>query len=157
MRAVVTRVCSARVTVRTGGELLGRCGRGFLVLLGVRYGDTEEEARKIADRICGLRVFEDGNGKMNRSVQDVCGGLLVVSQFTLLANYRHGNRPDFLGAAAPAEAERLYRLFLERAAETVPVQHGQFGADMQVSLCNDGPVTIVMDSEVLKPGAGTSK
>ena len=83
---------------------------------------------------------------MNRSVQDVGGGLLVVSQFTLLANYRHGNRPDFLGAAAPAEAERLYRLFLERAAETVPVQHGQFGADMQVSLCNDGPVTIVMDS-----------
>ncbi len=84
-------------------------------------------------------------------------GCWLCPSSLLLANYRHGNRPDFLGAAAPAEAERLYRLFLERAAETVPVQHGQFGADMQVSLCNDGPVTIVMDSEVLKPGAGTSK
>ena len=155
MKAVLQRVSAAQVDI--SGETVGKIGRGFLVLLGVAQGDTEEDLDRLLAKILRLRVFEDGNGKMNRSVQDVGGGLLVVSQFTLLANYRHGNRPDFLGAAAPAEAERWYRLFLERAAETVPVQHGQFGADMQVSLCNDGPVTIVMDSEVLKPGAGTSK
>ena len=138
MKAVLQRVSAAQVDI--SGETVGKIGRGFLVLLGVAQGDTEEDLDRLLAKILRLRVFED-----------------VVSQFTLLANYRHGNRPDFLGAAVPAEAERLYRLFLERAAETVPVQHGQFGADMQVSLCNDGPVTIVMDSEVLKPGAGTSK
>ncbi len=155
MKAVLQRVSAAQVDI--DGETVGRIGRGFLVLLGIAQGDTEEDMERLLAKILRLRVFEDENGRMNRSVQDVGGGLLVVSQFTLLANYRHGNRPDFLGAAAPAEAEPLYRLFLERAAQTVPVQHGRFGADMQVSLCNDGPVTIVMDSEVLKPGAGTAK
>lgn len=149
MKAVLQRVTRAQVDI--DGETVGQIGKGFLILLGVAQGDTEEDLDRLLAKICKLRVFEDENGKMNRSVQDVGGSLLVVSQFTLLANYRHGNRPDFLGAAAPAEAERLYELFFARAAETVPVQHGRFGADMQVSLCNDGPVTIVMDSDVLRP------
>lgn len=148
MKAVLQRVKQAQVDI--DGETVGRIGQGFLILLGVAQGDDEQDLDRLLAKILKLRVFEDENGKMNRSVQDVQGELLVVSQFTLLANYRHGNRPDFLGAAAPAEAERLYELFLERAARTVPVQHGRFGADMQVSLCNDGPVTIVMDSDVLK-------
>ena len=152
MKAVLQRVSAAQVDI--DGETVGKIGKGFLILLGVATGDTEEDLDRMLAKILKMRVFEDENGKMNRSVQDVGGSLLVVSQFTLLANYRHGNRPDFLGAAAPSEAERLYCLFLERAAQTVPVQHGRFGADMQVSLCNDGPVTIVMDSEVLKPGTG---
>lgn len=149
MKAVLQRVTRAQVDI--DGETVGQIGKGFLILLGVAQGDTEEDLDRLLSKICKLRVFEDENGKMNRSVQDVGGSLLVVSQFTLLANYRHGNRPDFLGAAVPAEAERLYELFLARAAETLPVQHGRFGADMQVSLCNDGPVTIVMDSDVLRP------
>lgn len=149
MKAVLQRVTRAQVDI--DGETVGQIGKGFLILLGVAQGDTEEDLDRLLSKILKLRVFEDENGKMNRSVQDVGGSLLVVSQFTLLANYRHGNRPDFLGAAAPAEAERLYERFLARAAETVPVQHGRFGADMQVSLCNDGPVTIVMDSDVLRP------
>lgn len=148
MKAVLQRVTRAQVDI--DGETVGQIGKGFLILLGVAQGDTEEDLDRLLAKICKLRVFEDENGKMNRSVQDVGGSLLVVSQFTLLANYRHGNRPDFLGAAAPAEAERLYELFLARAAKILPVQHGRFGADMQVSLCNDGPVTIVMDSDVLR-------
>ena len=102
MKAVLQRVSAAQVDI--SGETVGKIGRGFLVLLGVAQGDTEEDLDRLLAKILRLRVFEDGNGKMNRSVQDVGGGLLVVSQFTLLANYRHGNRPDFLGAAAPAEA-----------------------------------------------------
>ena len=150
MKAVIQRVTSASVHV--DGELIGSCGHGLLILLGVAQGDTEEDLERMLQKMVKLRIFEDENGKMNRSVQDVDGEMLVVSQFTLLANYKHGNRPDYLGAAAPAEANRLYELFLERAKTYVRhVGHGQFGADMKVSLLNDGPVTIVMESDVLKP------
>ena len=150
MKAVIQRVTSAAVHV--DGELIGSCGHGLLILLGVATGDTEEDLERMLQKIVKLRIFEDENGKMNRSVQDIDGDLLVVSQFTLLANYKHGNRPDYLGAAAPAEANRLYELFVEKAAAYVRhVGHGKFGADMKVSLLNDGPVTIVMESDVLKP------
>jgi len=148
MKAVIQRVRSASVDV--DGQRIGECGHGLLVLLGVAEGDTEADLDKMLAKMVKLRIFEDENGRMNRSVQDIDGEMLVVSQFTLLANYRHGNRPDFLGAAAPAEANRLYELFLERAAGLVRhVGHGVFGAHMQVSLVNDGPVTIVMESDVL--------
>ena len=150
MKAVIQRVTSASVHV--DGELIGSCGHGLLVLLGVAQGDTEEDLDRMLQKMVKLRIFEDENGKMNRSVQDIDGELLVVSQFTLLANYKHGNRPDYMGAAAPAEANRLYELFLEKAKAYVRhVGHGKFGADMKVSLLNDGPVTIVMESDVLKP------
>ena len=150
MKAVIQRVTSASVCV--DGELIGSCGHGLLILLGVAQGDTEEDLERMLQKMVKLRIFEDENGKMNRSVQDIDGEMLVVSQFTLLANYKHGNRPDYLGAAAPAEANRLYEIFLERAKTYVRhVGHGRFGADMKVSLLNDGPVTIVMESDVLKP------
>ncbi len=150
MKAVIQRVTSASVVV--DGETVGSCGHGLLILLGVATGDTEEDLERMLQKIVKLRIFEDDNGKMNRSIQDIDGEMLVVSQFTLLANYKHGNRPDYLGAAAPTEANRLYELFMERARAYVRhVGHGKFGADMKVSLLNDGPVTIVMDSEVLKP------
>ena len=148
MKAIIQRVTSASVHV--DGELIGSCGHGLLVLLGVAQGDTEEDLDRMLQKMVKLRIFEDENGKMNRSVQDIDGEMLVVSQFTLLANYKHGNRPDYLGAAAPAEANRLYELFLEKAKAYVRhVGHGKFGADMKVSLLNDGPVTIVMESDVL--------
>ena len=149
MRAVVTRVCSARVTVRTGGELLGRCGRGFLVLLGVRCGDTEEEARKIADRICGLRVFEDGAGKMNVSPGDAGAEMLIVSQFTLWADCR-SRRPGFTRAARPETAVPLYELVVEECRRRgFAVETGRFGEDMLVESVNDGPVTLILDTEEL--------
>lgn len=152
MKAVIQRVTSAEVKV--DGELIGSCGHGLLILLGVATGDTEEDLDRMLQKIVKLRIFEDENGKMNRSVQDIDGEMLVVSQFTLLANYKHGNRPDYLGAAAPAEATRLYEMFIEKAKAYVRhVGHGKFGADMKVSLLNDGPVTIVMESDVLKPAA----
>jgi D-tyrosyl-tRNA(Tyr) deacylase len=150
MKAVIQRVTSAEVKV--DGEKIGSCGHGLLILLGVATGDTEEDLDRMLQKIVKLRIFEDENGKMTRSVQDIDGEMLVVSQFTLLANYKHGNRPDYLGAATPAEATRLYEMFIEKAKAYVRhVGHGQFGADMKVSLLNDGPVTIVMESEVLKP------
>ena len=150
MKAVIQRVTSASVHV--DGELIGSCGHGLLVLLGVAHGDTEEDLDRMLQKMVKLRIFEDENGKMNRSVQDIDGEMLVVSQFTLLANYKHGNRPDYLGAAAPDEANRLYELFIEKAKAYVKhVGHGKFGADMKVSLLNDGPVTIVMESDILKP------
>ena len=150
MKAVIQRVTSAEVKV--DGELIGACGHGLLILLGVATGDTEEDLDRMLAKIVKLRIFEDENGKMNKSVQDINGEMLVVSQFTLLANYKHGNRPDYLGAAAPAEATRLYEMFIEKAKAYVHhVGHGKFGADMKVSLLNDGPVTIVMESDVLRP------
>ena len=152
MKAVIQRVSHA--TVEVDGELIGSCGHGLLILLGVATGDTEEDLDRMLAKIVKLRIFEDENGKMNKSVQDIDGELLVVSQFTLLANYKHGNRPDYLGAAAPAEATRLYEMFIEKAkAHVRHVGHGKFGADMKVSLLNDGPVTIVMESDLLKPAA----
>lgn len=149
MKAVIQRVKHASVEV--DGKLVGSCNEGFLVLLGVAEGDTEKEAEMLCRKIVNLRIFEDDAGKMNRSLLDIDGEMLVVSQFTLLANYRHGNRPDFLASAKPDEANRLYEYFKTLVQKEIRrVESGIFGADMKVELLNDGPVTIVMDSEVLK-------
>lgn len=145
MRAVVTRVRSASVAI--GGRVNGEIGLGYLVLLGVGPRDTEETAEKLADRICNLRIFEDENGKMNRNLEQAGGGLLVVSQFTLYAD-TSSRRPGFSGAARPDLAVPLYERFMARCRERgFAVAHGEFGADMQVSSVNDGPVTIVFDTE----------
>ncbi len=147
MRAVLQRV--SRGEVRSGGQVLGQIGRGFVVLLGVARDDTEADAAKLADRILGIRVFADSNGKMNCALAAVGGELLVVSQFTLLADTDSGRRPSFTGAATPDEARRLYEHFvsLVRSSDVdVRVATGQFGATMEVELVNDGPVTIILDS-----------
>ena len=147
MRAVVTRVKSASVTI--GGEVCAETGRGFLVLLGVHVGDTEKEAVKLADKVCGLRVFEDENGKMNLNLESVGGEILVVSQFTLFADCR-SRRPGFTQAARPETAVPLYELFMSECEKRgFSVQHGQFGADMLVASENDGPVTLIMDTDEL--------
>ena len=147
MRAVLQRVTEARVHV--DGQLIGETGKGFLILVCAMGGDTEAQAEKLAAKITKLRVFKDDQGKMNLSVKDIGGSALVVSQFTLAADLR-GNRPGFSTAAPPAEGERLYLHFSQAlAAEGVPVANGQFGADMAVSLVNDGPVTIWMDTAAL--------
>lgn len=149
MKAVLQRVKNASVAV--DGEIVGECGEGLMILLGVAQGDTEDDARLLAAKICNLRIFTDENDKMNLSVKDIDGEALVISQFTLMANYRKGNRPDYLESAPPAEANRLYEYFKGlMAAELRHVGCGVFGAHMEVSLVNNGPVTIVMDSEVLK-------
>ncbi|MBR3894750.1 MAG: D-tyrosyl-tRNA(Tyr) deacylase [Clostridia bacterium] len=149
MKAVIQRVSHASVAV--DGEIVGACGAGLMILLGVAEGDTEVDAELLCRKIVQLRIFCDEEGKMNRSLRDVDGEMLVISQFTLMANYRHGNRPDFMASAKPAEAERLYEYFKKLAsAEIRRVESGVFGAHMKVELLNDGPVTIVMDSEVLK-------
>ena len=149
MRAVVTRVRSAAVT-RTGtGETLGAIGKGFLVLLGVHAEDTQAQADKIADRICGLRVFEDENGKMNVSPAEARAAILLVSQFTLWADCR-SRRPGFTAAARPETAIPLYERVIARCRERgFAVETGEFGADMQVSSVNDGPVTIILDTREL--------
>lgn len=157
MRAVVQRVSGASVAV--SGETVGKCGRGFLILLGVAKGDTEADADVLAAKLSKLRVFEDGNGKMNLSLSDIGGELLIISNFTLYADCRHGNRPDFLMAEAPAKANRLYEYFTDRmkTLSGCPTETGVFGADMKVSIENDGPVTLVIDSPELmkkKGGAG---
>ena len=145
MRAVVTRVRSASVEI--DGKINGQIGRGYLILLGVGPSDTEDTAVKLADKICNLRVFEDENGKMNRSLEQVEGGILVVSQFTLYAD-TSSRRPGFTGAAKPDAAIPLYERFMARCRERgFDVQHGEFGADMQVFSQNDGPVTILFDTE----------
>ncbi len=145
MRAVVTRVSSASVTI--GGETVGEIQRGYLVLLGVAPEDTEETAGKLADKICNLRIFEDENGKMNLNLEQVGGSLLVVSQFTLLAD-TSSRRPGFSGAARPEIAVPLYERFMARCRERgFRVEHGQFGAEMQVASVNDGPVTILFDTQ----------
>ena len=146
MRAVVTRVKSAEVTRSGSGETLGRIGKGFLVLLGVHADDTEKEADKIADRICGLRVFEDENGKMNVRPADAGAALLIVSQFTLWADCR-SRRPGFTAAARPEKAVPLYERVIEQCRQAgFPVETGEFGADMLVESVNDGPVTIFLDT-----------
>ena len=148
MRAVIQRVTHAGVTVE--GKTVGSIGRGLMVLLGVKAGDGEKDADYIADKIVKLRVFEDGNGKMNLSVRDVQGSVLCVSQFTLLGDTRGQNRPGFTQAEAPERANALYQAVCRRMRDQgVPVETGVFRADMQVELCNDGPVTILMDSEKL--------
>jgi D-tyrosyl-tRNA(Tyr) deacylase len=144
MRAVIQRVSEASVTV--DGALTGAVGKGLLVLLGVGHADTEEIARAMAAKIAKLRIFSDAEGKMNLSVLDVGGGVLAVSQFTLLADTRKGNRPSFTDAAPPDKANALYETFCNAvAAQGLPVGKGIFGAHMDVRLSNDGPVTIVMD------------
>ena len=148
MRAVVTRVSSAAVAIE--GRTVGAIDRGFLVLLGVGPEDTEAICDKLAEKICNLRVFEDENGKMNRDLSQVGGSLLVVSQFTLYADCKKGNRPSFVKAGAPDMAERLYEHFMDRCRNYVDVvEKGQFGADMKVELLNDGPFTLMLESEQL--------
>lgn len=148
MRAVVQRVSSASVMV--DGEMLGKIGKGFLILLGVADGDTTELADKLADKICRLRIFEDENGKTNLSLSDVGGELLVISQFTLYADCRKGNRPSFIKAGAPQMANDLYEHFMKRCREHVDVvEKGRFGADMKVELLNDGPFTLMLDTSEL--------
>ncbi|MBN2218238.1 MAG: D-tyrosyl-tRNA(Tyr) deacylase [Pirellulales bacterium] len=148
MRACVQRVCRARVTV--GGEPVGQIDRGLVVLLGVAQGDTEDEARRMADKIIALRVFEDDEGKMNLGLADAGGSMLVVSQFTLLADCRKGRRPSFTDAAEPKLAETLYTVFADHVRHAgVPVATGRFQQHMEVELTNDGPVTILLDSEEL--------
>ena len=149
MKAVIQRVSGASVEV--DHKIVGSCGRGYLILLGVAEGDTETDAELLCKKIAALRIFRDENDKMNLSIRDINGEALVISQFTLLANYRHGNRPDFLASAKPDEANRLYEYFkMLLSRELRRVECGIFGADMKVTLTNDGPVTICMDSEVLK-------
>lgn len=149
MKAVLQRVKNA--SVKVDGDVVGACGEGLMILLGVAQGDTEEDARLLAAKICNLRIFTDENDKMNLSVKNIDGEALVISQFTLMANYKHGNRPDYLESAPPAEANRLYEYFATLIeSELRHVGRGVFGAHMEVSLINNGPVTIVMDSEVLK-------
>jgi D-tyrosyl-tRNA(Tyr) deacylase len=145
MRAVVQRVSRAQVAV--DGEIVGEIGRGLLVLLGVTHADNKADADYLADKIAGLRIFEDGNGKMNLDVTAVSGGILVVSQFTLYGDVRRGKRPSFDAAAAPQRARQLYEYFVERIrAAGLPCQTGRFQEMMQVELVNDGPVTILLDS-----------
>ncbi len=149
MKAVIQRVANASVAV--DGAVVGSCEKGYLILLGVANGDTETDAELLCKKIAALRIFRDENEKMNLSIRDVDGEALVISQFTLLANYKHGNRPDFLESAKPDEANRLYEYFKNLLSHEIRrVESGIFGADMKVTLTNDGPVTICMDSEVLK-------
>ena len=144
MRALIQRVSQASVVA--DGELTGSIGAGLLVLLGVAPGDDGEIAAFLAERCAALRIFEDEAGKMNRSLIDIGGQMLVVSQFTLFADTTQGRRPYFGNAAPPELADELYEKFKAAAAGSVPVACGKFGADMQVSLCNDGPVTIMLDA-----------
>ena len=145
MRAVVQRVSESSVAV--GPEVVGRIGRGLLVLLGVAKTDTEKESDYLSEKIVNLRIFEDEGGKLNRSIMEVGGEMLVVSQFTLLADCRKGRRPSFTEAAEPELATRLYEHFVRRAAKLgISVQTGRFQALMAVSLVNDGPVTLIVES-----------
>lgn len=151
MKAVVQRVTEARVTVE--GEVVGQIGPGFLVLLGVANGDTEDDARYLADKIVVLRVFDDAAGKMNLALPDIGGAVLVVSQFTLLADCRKGRRPSYTDAAPPELAERLYEVFVASiGSREIPVATGRFRTHMQVSLVNDGPVTMLLDSKPVSVG-----
>ncbi|BCK79398.1 D-aminoacyl-tRNA deacylase (plasmid) [Vescimonas fastidiosa] len=148
MRAVLTRVKSASVTV--DGSVIGQIGQGFLILLGVTHEDTEAQAVKLADKLMGLRIFEDENGKMNRSLEDVGGQVLVVSQFTLYGNCKKGRRPEFLAAARPEIAIPLYEKFIALCRDKgFSVETGEFGAEMLVESVNDGPVTLIVDTDQL--------
>ena len=150
MKAVVTRVNSASVSI--DGAVHGMIGKGFLILLGVENGDEQRDAEVLAAKISGLRIFTDENDKMNLSLTDVDGGVLVISNFTLCADCSHGRRPSFIAAARPETAEPLYEYFCRKMTDNgiSRVEKGVFGADMQVSLTNDGPVTIEINSKDLK-------
>jgi len=146
MRLVIQRVTQATVSVN--GQIVGRCGHGLCILAGARHGDTDAEVKWLAQKVAGLRIFEDDEGKMNRSVLDIGGSALVVSQFTLYADARRGRRPDFIDAAPPNVAEPLVEKFVEfLKAEGVPTETGVFGALMLVEIHNDGPVTILLERE----------
>lgn len=148
MRAILTRVSSASVTI--DGERVGQIGKGFLILLGVGPEDTEKECRALAEKCLALRIFEDENGKMNLGLESVGGEVLVVSQFTLYGNCRKGRRPSFVGAAGPELGNELYEKFLDICRELgYEPQHGRFGADMKVESVNDGPVTLILDTDEL--------
>lgn len=150
MKLVIQRVQEASVSV--GQEVVGKIGHGFMVLLGVSQTDTEEIADKMFQKLLKLRIFEDENGKTNLDIKSVNGELLIISQFTLYADCRHGNRPSFIGAGTPDQANALYEYFLSQCRKEIPVvEQGIFGAHMMVSLINDGPFTIVLDSdEIIK-------
>ena len=148
MRAILTRVTSASVTI--DGEVVGKIGKGFLILLGVGPNDTEKECRYLAEKALGLRIFTDDQDKMNLGLADVGGQVLVVSQFTLYGNCRKGRRPSFVEAAGPELGNRLYEQFLKDCEDLgFPPQHGQFGAHMQVESVNNGPVTLILDTDEL--------
>lgn len=147
MRAVIQRVKSARCTVN--GAVTGEIGVGLLVFVGVGIEDTERDIAKCAEKLAGLRVFEDENGKMSRSAADVGGGLLVISNFTLYGSVRHGRRPEFLTAARPEKAKPYYEALAKELEKTLPVACGVFGADMRIDACNDGPVTLFFDTAQL--------
>ena len=147
MRAVIQRVKNANVTV--GGEVVGSCGKGYMILFCALDGDTETDIDLLARKTANLRVFEDENGKMNRSILDIGGEVLCISQFTLAADTKKGNRPSFINAMEPVVAERYYKLYCKALENNGinSVQTGEFGADMQVTLTNDGPVTIILDTD----------
>lgn len=147
MRTVIQRTSTANVAIE--GEIVGQIGKGLAILLGITPEDTAADADWLVNKICRLRIFDDENGVMNLSITDIGGEALVVSQFTLMASYRKGNRPSYIRAASPAVAIPLYEYFVEKLQENLgrTVATGRFGADMQVSLTNDGPVTINMDSK----------
>ena len=148
MKFVIQRVLES--SVKVDGDIIGQIGKGFMVLIGVGQDDTKEIADKMVKKMIGLRIFEDENGKTNLSLADVNGELLLISQFTLYANCKKGNRPSFTESGAPDLAEELYDYIIDKCKESVPVvEQGSFGADMKVSLINDGPFTIVLDSEKL--------
>ena len=148
MKFVIQRVTEANVKV--DGEIIGEIGKGFMVLIGVGEDDTREIADKMVKKMTGLRIFEDENGKTNLSLADVGGQMLLISQFTLYANCRKGNRPSFIEAGAPDKANEMYEYIIEECKKVVPVvERGQFGAAMKVSLVNDGPFTIILDSAQL--------
>ena len=148
MRFVIQRVTNS--SVKVDGEVIGQIGKGFMVLIGVADTDTKEIADKMIKKMIGLRIFEDENGKTNLPLEAVEGEMLLISQFTLYANCKKGNRPSFIEAGKPDMAEEMYEYIIDRCKEQVPVvERGKFGADMKVSLVNDGPFTIVLDSERL--------
>lgn len=148
MRFVIQRVSESSVAI--DGEITAKIGKGFLVLIGIRDDDTKEIADKLVKKLTGLRIFEDADGKTNLSLADVGGELLMVSQFTLYADCKKGNRPGFTSAGRPEMAEPLYEYILEKCRQQVEkVEHGTFGADMKVALVNDGPFTILLDSDTL--------
>jgi len=145
MKFVIQRVTRAQVSVNN--EVIGKIGKGFLVLVGIGKSDDEKVADKLVQKLVNMRIFEDENGKTNLGLKDVNGELLIISQFTLYADCKKGNRPSFTEAGAPQDANRLYEYILERCSAYIEtVEHGEFGADMKVELLNDGPFTIILDS-----------